>query len=246
MIKNIFKKFLGFGLSLLLLTIVAVPLSASAAIAFDTSVTLQSTTGTSLTWSHTTSGSNRLLFVYLRSTDQATDNVTGVTYNGVAMTKINTITGDAFIRRTTSTWILVNPAIGANNIVVSGSPSAFISGMSASYTGVAQTGQPDAQTTQNSGASPVSKAITTVANNSWVLVGSAMDNNTPTNNTGITFRQSTFNVAIGDSNAPVTPAGAYTMAANGGSSGSLVLLMVSIAPAVTTSSGDSMRMGMGF
>lgn len=207
------------------------------AIALDTSVDGGTVTATSLTYSHTITGSNTALIVAIRSRIGTSESITGVTYATVPMTLIDTVASDNFIRPYSTTWLLMNPTTGANNVVISGSPSANISAMSASYTGVKQTGQPDAHTTATAGSSPVSKAITTVADNCWVVGFASMDNNTPTANTGITFRKTAFHLGIGDSNAAVTPAGSYTMAANGGSSGSLVLMLISLAPDVPASSG---------
>ena len=52
--------------------------------AFDAAGSGPSTSATSLTWSHTCAGANRILFVGFLSNGT----VTGVTYNGVAMTQV--------------------------------------------------------------------------------------------------------------------------------------------------------------
>lgn len=57
------------------------------AIAFDATTTSSlGSAVTSITFSHTCTGSNRILFVCTANNGGA--NVTGVTYNGVAMTNI--------------------------------------------------------------------------------------------------------------------------------------------------------------
>jgi hypothetical protein len=70
---------------------------------------------TSETWSHTVAGGNRLLVVAIAKNGfQA---VTGVTYNGVAMTNIAEYgSGLGF---TLSMWYLVAPATGTHNVVAS-------------------------------------------------------------------------------------------------------------------------------
>ena len=113
------------------------------AIAYDaqSSDTRFNSFGTNSTWSHTCAGSDRVLLVgfgiYRASGDS--DIVTGVTYNGAAMTKLG-ITVDAQSNTATYLFALANPATGANNIVVSYSASTnYAWGVATSYTGVDQT-----------------------------------------------------------------------------------------------------------
>lgn len=209
------------------------------AIALDTSNIGTSGTSTSITWNHTVTGSNTAVFVGVRSTSSATDNVTGVTCGGVAMTKGPVIAGDSFLRRCNSVWFLLGVDPGVQAIVVNGTPSDFISGMSASYTGVQQSGQPDNTTTAIAGSSPITKALVTVADNCWIFAMSGNEATTPTANTGITMRKTTSGLGIGDSNGAITPAGSYTMAINAGGASSITILMVSFSPLVV-SSGFSM------
>lgn len=72
---------------------------------------------TSLSWSHTVSGTNRLLVVGPSGYDTS-DTVTGVTYNSVAMTVVpssSTSTGN----HTVSQYGLIAPATGTNTVLVS-------------------------------------------------------------------------------------------------------------------------------
>jgi hypothetical protein len=90
----------------------------------------------SLTVSHTVAGSNTLLLVGVHCRSASTD-VTGVTYNGVAMTLVGTnensgVTGVQW-------YSLVAPAAGANNVVVSLSSYKLFSVLIYSLTGVDQT-----------------------------------------------------------------------------------------------------------
>src|SRR3990167_4966147 len=135
------------------------------AIAFDTT-----TTSATSSWSHTCSGSDRILIVTLRCADNA---ATAVTYNSVAMTKINEVALGGGVAAT-QLWLLMNPASGANTVSVT--ITGGVSSISASYTGVLQTGQPDAQNTNTttSGTS-LAVTVTTIADNDW-LIGGAFDN----------------------------------------------------------------------
>lgn len=74
-------------------------------------------TGSSLTFAHTCSGSNRLLVVWVSYFDSA-DAPTGATYNGVAMTAIPSSTA-ANGNYKIAGFYLIAPATGTNNIVVS-------------------------------------------------------------------------------------------------------------------------------
>ena len=138
------------------------------AIALDSASTYKTQfPGTSLTWAHTCTGSDLILIVTV--TVEQGDRVTGVTYNGVAMTQgIKAANGVPYLY----IYYLVNPATGANNIVVSVSSSSDIHAASASYTGASQTGQPDATNSVNevaiaSGDHTVS--LTVVAADSWLV-----------------------------------------------------------------------------
>jgi hypothetical protein len=135
---------------------------------------------------------------------------------------------------------LLNPASGANNISISWSGgNTTMQGIGASYTGVLQSGLPDATATknQNSG-STISHTITTVADNCWVAAFVRASADSISANSNITMRTDTASAnesAWGDSNGAVTPAGNYTMTVNVNSgSNAELLLMVSFAPTVTS------------
>lgn len=109
----------------------------------------------STTWSHTVLGN--LLVVFCTGYDGGALRVaTGVTFNGVALTKaLETNNGNG----TSSIWYLVNPSTGANNIVVTwnGSQDTLVCGavdfLSASPT------QPDNTATGSGSGSPISNNI---------------------------------------------------------------------------------------
>jgi len=91
--------------------------------------------GTSLTWSHTVSGSDRVLFVGCAN---RAAQPTGVTYNGDAMTSV--FTDDRVGTYFVSGWVLINPDTGTHDIVVSYSGSTEErGGYGLSFTGAHQT-----------------------------------------------------------------------------------------------------------
>ena len=98
----------------------------------------------SLTYSHTCTGSNGLLLVH--ATTNTTDDVTGITYAGAAMTQVTKIQTPS--GRWNYLFYKLGPATGANNVVISTSDTPdLILSYSASYTGVSQSGFPDSSNT---------------------------------------------------------------------------------------------------
>lgn len=91
------------------------------------------------TWSHTCSGSDRLLVVGINHF-QNTSTISGVTYNGVSMTQLATFSPQDRGGSRFSFFYLVGPATGTNTVSVSFSsaPSQF-GAVGASYTGIDQT-----------------------------------------------------------------------------------------------------------
>lgn len=96
-------------------------------------------TATTLTWSHTCTGTNLYLVVGASagSAAAATGTMTA-TYNGVAMTVINAARSNNAGAGIGKVFLfgLANPATGANNVVLTSSAAATLSGGSSSYTGV--------------------------------------------------------------------------------------------------------------
>lgn len=106
------------------------------AIAFDAaSPANQYTNGaTSLTFSHTCTGSDLILIVGVGMSGDASP--TGVTYNGVALTQVpsgSVVFNTGYI---CELWYLVGPATGAHDVVISRTYSGRIYACSLSYTGV--------------------------------------------------------------------------------------------------------------
>lgn len=188
------------------------PKKAEAAIAFDAfSAGALVNPGTSVTISHTTTGSNRILFV---GGIVRTNSISGVTYNGSALTAIGSeVTG---VNDKISLWYMVAPATGANNVVISQTGNSVINGNAVSYTGASQTGQPDANAdTAQATVANQNGTVTTVADNSWAVMY-AYDAQTGDSNAGSgTTKRGTStggaNTQFYDGNGGKTPAGSYTL-----------------------------------
>lgn len=185
------------------------------AIAFDANTTVQTAISITLTYNHTVgAGADRILFVLVWTGSGSV--TTGVTYNGVAMTKI----ADKAAAGATemSLWRLTNPASGSHDVVVTnnGGGAARSTSYSSSYSGVAQTNPIDAfavagPTTTTS----YSQSLTTTADNCWaIMMGYAQDvaNKTAGANTVLRYQDKTVvGSFLADTGAAKTPPGTDTM-----------------------------------
>lgn len=180
------------------------------AIAFDAAASGATNSGvSSLTYSHTCTGSNLSLTVFVDY--QAADlTITGATYNGVAMSVYfpDTLYNSA---RKWAFFHLEGPSTGANNIVVSmsGTTTQRLGACSVSHTGAAQSGQPDSSNSDTTvrSVTSYSHSTTVVAANCW-LIGSTFSGNLPTAGAGTTIRTtepSPFDdpIRLSDSNGTV-------------------------------------------
>ena len=184
------------------------------AIALDVATNGGSATATSHSYSHTCTGSNLILFVGVNFYNAGTDDITGVTYNSVAMTQIAKQTNASGSGQISYLYYLINPSTGANTVAITKTSSATIRSVSVSYTGANDIAQPDASGTNTSNASlAISKAVTTIADNCWMVSFTFNDANQCLASTGTTNRNSAgVYMAIGDSGGVITPAASYSMA----------------------------------
>lgn len=201
------------------------------AIAYDTGVNAgySGSSGTTKTWSHTTSGADRLLFI-----DGLTDSnvVTNMEYPvGTSMTYCTDQDTDYW----TSIWGLPNAASGANNCNITCSASVNIIPMSLSYSGCNSTAPSVVARNRTDGvgvASPIALSITTVDDNSWVqgyLRHDAGGASSAGANTRIVIDDGTYALTTIDTNGPKTPAGSITL--NVSFPGSGWLAIVAFSPA---------------
>lgn len=181
------------------------------AIAYDNASGSSTGSASSLTYSHTCSGSNRILFVFVCRFN--TQTISSVTYGGVTCTFIaeSTVAGSEPV----AVYYLVAPATGANNVVITLSGASFIFASSSSYTGAKQTGQPDGSATGKATSTSHAISVTTTADNCWGVAAYRAEGDGATSaGAGTTLR---YNIAGGtqlyDSNGPKTPAGSLTLTA---------------------------------
>lgn len=192
---------------LVLLVVLLLPLQGYAAIAFDASSADADTTN-SLTFSHTTGGSDRILFcmAYINE-GSGQDRVSGITYNGDAMTLVdkNLIASDY-----TYLFYLIAPDTGTNDVVISLNSSVGILGACGSYTGADQTSQPDSFDTNTAGpaggATSLTTSTTVVEDDSWLVGAGRWMSGGIAAGTGGFLRQAMVNTgsAYFDSNAAVS------------------------------------------
>lgn len=210
------------------------------AIAFDAAAS-SSGTGTSLTYNHTCTGSNRILWVSIGvNSADSVDHVTGVTYNSVAMTRGPSMFSGVASLDGQYLYYLVAPATGTNSVVVSTNNSQPIYATSVSYTGAKQSGQPDNTASSNgSGASTITLNITPSANGCWVITGASDEQvGNPAINGGITARGSNqVEGNAADSNATVTAGSPFACnwKTPNGNNGLFSVVAASFAPAVSVS-----------
>ncbi len=94
-----------------------------------------------------------------------------MTANGRAMGQIATTT-DTVAGNVEYVFELMNPDAGSNTIVISTGAASYIAGLAASYTGAAQSGQPDNTATNNdpTNTDTFATALTPHADNCWITL----------------------------------------------------------------------------
>ncbi len=215
------------------------------AIAFDAVSSGGGSGATSETFSHTCSGTNRLLFVG-GFNQEASSTITGVTYDGEALTEI---ASSSQTNNSVSLWYLIAPATGANDVVVTRSSSTdALIGVAVSYTGAKQSGVPDSDNTGGSSSgSSLTISTTTVEDNCWIT--GIFRNEVAVNSAGSnTTMRNSSSIAMGDTNADQSPAGSYSIGTTWSGSGRNVGVVASFAPApaaVTTVVRNLMTLGVG-
>lgn len=208
------------------------------AIANSLAIAYSGSGATSYTRSFAISGSDRYLLVGVL--DVAGDTVTGVTYGGVSMTQLGKT--NAATSRYIYLYGLANPTTGTNDIVASRSSGTSVFGYGAvNLSGATQTTSPvDASATQNGTGTTVSVDLTTVADNTAVIVMSSTLNGGLAVSTNLTevCADAAFDVSlIGRSTTfPKTPAGVQTYGVTSGSSDNKGIVAVSISPVAAATS----------
>ncbi len=180
-------------------------------------------TASSATWNFTVTGSNPVLLVYVTLYNGSAPTVTGITYNSVALTKVDSITAALEgNNQDTEMWVLKAPSTGTHSIVASFSGTIdFYAAGAESYTGVNQTSPINAHSTgQNTSAgTSFSQAVTSTGGNNCWITGIMWDRSaTPGSGAGTTLRGEFGGYgSFANSNATVT-AGSHSLAWTFGSS----------------------------
>lgn len=150
--------------------------------AFDTTSSLDTTNITNPSWSHTCTGSNLYLVVLLPHWANG-NTVSGVTYNGVAMSLLarSSLSGS---NDRSEIWGLANPATGSHTVAVTGANCYGTIG-AASFTGIDQTTSTGTAATAT-GSSTGPTVNTSSASNEVVVGAVSYDSGTSTTGGGQT------------------------------------------------------------
>lgn len=200
------KKIL-FSIALLFL----LPSSTFAAIAIDNSAFLGSDSSNAAftTATFTVTNSNPLIVVSITDFPNGGGNApSSITYNGVNMTMTEAAATQINSVGYVSLWYLLGQS-GTHTFTINKTAADIVYVKAASYTGVKQTGQPDAHGAQATTGTTATANITTVANNSWIMStgGSQVNGVFTSTSANMVLRVSNFEASYYDSNAAITPAG---------------------------------------
>lgn len=156
------------------------------------------------TKAHTCTGSNRILFVGV-SVQSTTDDLTGITYGGVAMTRMGARVNGIAGSESQYLYMLIAPASGSNNVVFTCNATRTIRFNIVSYTGAHQSSQPSAGDTGGSGAS-TSLALTSTQGegSAWYVMFGRNDAGNYAAGSNTTIRGNTSAFAICDSAGAAT------------------------------------------
>ncbi len=170
------------------------------AIALDTTTESNSTS-----FSHICTGSNLILLLWVATSGGFSNAVTGINYNGVAMTQITSqggYGGNMYLFK------LLNPTIGSNTVDITLNGSFGIYSVSASYTGTADIDSFNSDV--NSGSGTITVATTVVASNCWLVgMGAGFGSGVSSVSLNRTTRQNgsmgtNLGAGVGDSNGTVS------------------------------------------
>ena len=219
------------------------------AIALDT-VSEDNGSGSSLTISHTCSADTTKLVVGVACIDSNDVNrpVTGITYNGVALTKIDSSDTGAGTSESAELWYLDSPATGsAHDCVVSTTGTvqilAGVISLEGTDTGV------DASNTSNGSSSDSECAVTTVAANCWVVDALGSEPNVTSENEMGTIRweqdPQTYQTGAGATSGPHAASTAVTHGYAHAYGARWRMVIASFAPAAAPTGIASLRQLVG-
>lgn len=205
------KRFLAI-LSILFLT--AFPLAANAAIALDSADAALTAPGltANITLTHTSTGSNLIGFICAEA--NSVNDTVAATWNGATVTLLQSAVFSNGGNGTTYLFEIVGQSTGLQTLHVTDSQTKLFRAWSVSFTGAAQTGQPDNSLTANGIGTSNTNTITTHADKSWTILCQANNGGTPVAGAGSNSLLSAGGAGFGafdNSTQPITPAGNYSM-----------------------------------
>lgn len=252
---NKIKKLLLISFLIVVLFLLVPSFKAEAAIAYSTSTSVVGGTGATYTVAYTVTGANSMLLVFPTSYDTAGWTVSGVTYNGVAMTEVGSkISGGSGYNSLYGFALpIASPDGSAHNIVVSQSGSTSYGFVAASYSGVVQALPEASSTAETTNSATWAGSVTTITNNAWVVAGYRSQGNVlPTVGANTIARVglsgSDNNAILEYSSNPKTPAGSITLNISGNgvnAAWSNIGKFVSIAPYVAPPASARKIRGVG-
>lgn len=192
----------------------------------------------SYSWSHTRAGGRGFLVVSVSMLSAIGNSVSSITYNGVALTLINTKASASGAVRT-EMWGLVNPSSGSNTIAVTLASSTLSIAIATSWAGVNQTTPTEAfngATATNVGAADATVDIVTTIDHDYVLDIVASDDTAITAASDQVSRANVTGAAASGAssthNVPVNPAATITQSyTNVGAAATWVISALGIIPA---------------
>lgn len=197
---------------------------AQAAIAFGTQAQGQGSAVTSLSVAMTIPATANAVFVGCPALfGGVSDDITTVSYNGVNSTQIQKKADPGSVTDFLYQYYLLiaAPDGASHNIVYSRVSSGFIVAQAESFSGVSQSGQPDATgSASGTATSSITTTVTTVSDNDWISLCGGYDNGSVAASTNSTQRGTTlttFPIAIFDNNSAITPPQKFQMKQTSGS-----------------------------
>lgn len=137
--------------------------------------------------------------------------ITGVTWNGTAMTFVGGQTNNGGTDRI-ELWAIQSPSAGATSIVISRTGSSNgIFGHAACYSSVKQTTRDAVATLDQLSGTTLTSSLTSVATYTWGVLFAKSETSTLSASTNTTFRSAGGALVLGDSNGVFTPAGSKSM-----------------------------------
>jgi hypothetical protein len=158
-------------------------------------------------------------------TGGAADTVTGVTYNGAAMTLAGNVLVNSGNR--IRYWILSAPTAGTHNVVITAPGHGTIYADAITYSGCAQSGQPVATNTGQTTNTSITVAVDAGQANCWVTALARNNTGTMSASTGLALNSD----IIYDSNGTVAT-GSQNYKINDTVNNALGLIVAAIAPFV--------------